>query len=149
MAEGQQDPLQDPSPDENGDVGARRSVSEAVRKAMLTGLGAFFLTEENARKFARDWKLPKDIATYLATQAAGAKDEILRVVTEEIRKFFESPVLRREVLRMVSSMSIEVRAEISLKPARRGKSVHPQVKVTGLKPRVGRRRDEDDDEGGD
>ena len=116
-------------------------VAETVRKAVLTGLGAVFLTEENARRFARDWRLPKDIAGYVSGQVGTAKEEIVRVVSDEVRKFFESPALRRELVRMVSSMSVEVRAEISLKPAPRGKAPRPQVKVTSVRPRVRGERD--------
>ena len=116
-------------------------VAETVRKAVLTGLGAVFLTEENARRFARDWRLPKDIAGYVSGQVGTAKEEIVRVVSDEVRKFFESPALRRELVRMVSSMSVEVRAEISSKPAPRGKAPQPQVKVTSVRPRVRSERD--------
>jgi hypothetical protein len=135
------DPLAGDPGGAEGEGGARAFVSDAVRKAVLTGLGAVFLTEEGARKFAREWKLPRDVAGYVASQAGGAKDEIVRVVTEEIRRFFESPALRREVVRMISSMSIEVHAEVRLKPSRGGK-VSPEVKVKGVKPRL-RRRDEE------
>jgi len=127
---------------ESGDGGARRFVTDTVRKAVLTGLGAVFLTEEGARKVARDWKLPKEIVGYVASQAGGAKDEIVRVVTEEVRKFFESESLRREFLRLLSSMSIELHAEISLKPAKGGKAFEPHVKVTGVKPRLRRGKEE-------
>jgi hypothetical protein len=129
-------------PDET-DSGARSFVTDAVRKAVLTGLGAVFLTEEGARKLARDWKLPKEIVGYVVSQAGGAKDEIVRVVNEEIRKFFESEALRREFLRVLSSMSIEVHAEIRLKPSRGGELVVPDVKVSSVKPRVRRTRDDD------
>jgi len=124
---------------EVGDGGARRAFTDTVRKAVLTGLGAVFLTEEGARKVARDWKLPKEIVGYIAGQAGSAKDEIVRVVSEEVRKFFESEALRREFLRLITSMSIEVHAEVRLKPDRHGK-VTPHVKVGSVKPRVGQRQ---------
>jgi hypothetical protein len=128
-----------------GDVGARGGfVADAVRKAVLTGLGAVFLTEEGARRLAREWKLPKEIAGFVASQAGSAKDEIVRTVTEEVRKFFESEALRREFLRLISSMAIEVRAEVRLKPARGGK-LDPEVKVSGVKARL-RRKDEPSEE---
>jgi hypothetical protein len=130
---------------EVGDGGARRFVAETVRKAVLTGLGAVFLTEEGARKLARDWKLPKDIVGYVAAQAGSAKDEIVRVVSEEVRKFFESEALRREFLRVLTSMSIEVHAEISLKPSRGGK-MEAAVKVGGVKPKIRRGRDDKRDD---
>jgi hypothetical protein len=61
-----------PAPPEDvdaGDAGARGFVADAVRKAVLTGLGAVFLTEEGARKLAREWKLPKEIVGYVTAQA--------------------------------------------------------------------------------
>jgi hypothetical protein len=127
---------------DSGDGGARKFVAETVRKAVLTGLGAVFLTEEGARKLAREWKLPKEIVGYVTAQAGGAKDEIVRVVSEEVRKFFESEALRREFLRVLTSMSIEVHAEISLKPAKTGKGVAPDVKISAVNPRLRRSREE-------
>src|SRR5919201_2373657 len=115
-------------------AGRGSAVADAVRKVVMTGLGAVFLTEEGARKLAREWKLPKEIVGYVTSQATSAKDEIVRVVSDEVRKFFESPALRREFLRVLSSMSIEVHAEIRLKPAKGGQA-DADVKVTGVKPR--------------
>ena len=122
---------------------SRSFVTDAVRKAVLTGLGAVFLTEEGARKLAREWKLPKEIVGYVVSQAGGAKDEIVRVVGEEVRKFFESESLRREFLRALSSMSIEVHAEIRLKPSKTGELSAPEVKVSSVKPRVRRTREDE------
>lgn len=127
--------------EQTDESGSRGFVADAVRKAVLTGLGAVFLTEEGARKLAREWKLPKEIVSYVVSQAGTAKDELLRVVSEEVRHFFESDALRREFLRLLSSMSIDVHAEIRLKPTRGGE-VRPEVKAT-VKPRVRRSRDED------
>jgi hypothetical protein len=146
------DEIPTPPPDESqgaesAEGGTRRLVADTVRKAVLTGLGAVFLTEESARKLARDWKLPKEIVGYVVSQAGGAKDEIVRVVTEEVRKFFESEALRREFLRVLTSMSIEVHAEVRLKPAKGGK-LETEVKVSGVKPKLRRGKDEKQDEDG-
>ena len=131
---------------EAGDGGARRAFTDTVRKAVLTGLGAVFLTEEGARKVARDWKLPKEIVGYIVSQAGSAKDEIVRVVSEEVRKFFESEALRREFLRVLTSMSIEVHAEVRLKPSKGGK-VETEVKVSSVKPKLRRGKDEAEEKG--
>jgi hypothetical protein len=116
----------------SGDGGGRGFVVDAVRKAVLTGLGAVFLTEEGARKLAREWKLPKEIVGYVVGQAGGAKDEVVRVVNDEVRKFFRSEALRREFLRLLSSMSIEVRAEIRLKPGEGGE-IRTDIKIPDVK----------------
>ncbi|HEY7725673.1 MAG TPA: hypothetical protein VH880_10080 [Anaeromyxobacteraceae bacterium] len=95
--------------------GARGSVADAVKKAVLAGVGALFLTEEGARRLAREWKLPKELIGYVTSQAQGAKAEVLRVVGDELRRFLESEAVRREFLKALSTMALEVRAEIRLK----------------------------------
>jgi len=117
-------------------------IADVVRKAVLTGVGALFLTEEGARKLAREWKLPKDLASYLVGQAAGAKDEVLRVVGNEMRRFFESEAFRREIERFLGSVAIEVNAEIQLKPA-------PPRSKPGVKATVRPRFRKSDERGGD
>ncbi|BDG07627.1 hypothetical protein [Anaeromyxobacter paludicola] len=136
-------------PEAPGDPTASRGfVADAVRKAVLAGVGALFLTEEGAKKLARDWKLPKDVLTYVLGQAASAKQEILRVFSEETRKFMESEALRREFLKLLTSMSIEVKAEIRLREAGPGK-VKAHVEGTEVKPRFRKRRGEEDPGGGE
>jgi hypothetical protein len=125
-----------------GDQSSRTFVADAVRKAFLTGVGALFLTEEGARKLAREWKLPKDVLGYVTSQATGMKDEVMRVVSDEVRKFFQSETMRQEFLKVLSQMSIEVNAEIRLKDLR-GK-VKPVVQRVSVKP--GKARDDEDPE---
>lgn len=98
-----------------GESAARSFVAEAVRKAVLAGVGALFLTEEGARKLAREWKLPKELAGYVVTQAQGAKDEVRRILTQEVRRFLESETFRHEVKELISAMTVAVKAEIRFK----------------------------------
>jgi hypothetical protein len=101
------------APEANGDSPSG-FVADAVKKAVLAGVGALFLTEEGARRLAREWRLPKDLIAYVAAQAAGAKTEILRIVSDEVRRFLESEALRHEFAKVLSSMAIEIKAEIRL-----------------------------------
>lgn len=107
--------------------GARGLIPDTVRKALLAGVGALFMTEEGARRLARDWKLPKEVIGFIGQQAQGAKDEVLRVFSEEVRRFLESEKVRSEFLKALSTMAIEVKAEIRLKPAEDG-TLRPEVK---------------------
>src|SRR5262245_66491393 len=91
-------------------------VPELVKRAAVTGLGALFMTEEGLRALAGQLKLPKELLGVILSQAEKTKSEIGRVVTEEIRRFLQSDRLRDEVLKLVSQMTIEVKAEIRLKP---------------------------------
>jgi hypothetical protein len=130
--------------DLGADQGSRKFVADAVRKAFLTGVGALFLTEEGARKLAREWKLPKEVLGFVTSQASGMKDEVMRVVSDEVRKFFQSETMRQEFLKLLTSMEIEVRAEIKLKEAR-GK-VKPVVQNLSVKPGQGKRPGDEDAE---
>jgi len=125
---GPRDPPETPPGEGSASEESRGFVTDAVKKAVLAGVGALFLTEEGARKLAREWKLPKELISYVGSQAAGAKAEILRIVSDEIRRFLESEAVRREFVRHMTSMAIEVKAEIRLKDTGGGK-VKPQVKA--------------------
>jgi hypothetical protein len=108
------DPLIPPPPGD--DTGLRGSIAEGVKKALLAGVGALFLTEEGARRMAREWKLPKDVASFLGQQAQSAKDDVLRLFAEEMRRFLESESVRREFWKALSENAIEIRAEIRFRP---------------------------------
>ena len=92
-----------------------------------------------ARKLARDWKLPKEVIGFIGQQASGAKDEVLRVFSDEVRRFLESEAVRREFWKALSAAAIEVKAEIRLVPTADGKP-KPEVKATVRAKRGGARR---------
>lgn len=125
---GTRDPLDEGGGEGTASEESRGFVTDAVKKAVLAGMGALFLTEEGARKLAREWKLPKDLAGYLGGQAAGAKAELQRIVAEEIRRFLESDAVRREFLRHLTSTAIEVKAEIRFRDVGGGE-VKPEVQA--------------------
>jgi hypothetical protein len=120
--------MDEPRGDEPGTEPGAKGLQDALSKALLTGMGALFLTEEGARRLAREWKLPKELVGYLGAQASGAKEEVLRVFSEEVRRFFESEAVRREVTRALTSMVVEVKAEIRVRPDDQGEP-RPQVKA--------------------
>lgn len=143
MAEGKKEPEVEPGGGGEPDAAAGPGgLQDALRKALLAGMGALFLTEEGARRLAREWKLPKELIGYLGSQAAGAKDEVLRVFSDEVRRFFESEAVRREFTRALSSMVIEVKAEIRVRPSEDGK-LEPEVKADVKARRSGVRKDGD------
>jgi hypothetical protein len=119
-------------------AGTRGLIPEGVKKALLAGVGALFMTEEGARRLARDWKLPKDVIGFIGQQASSAKDEIMRVLSDEIRHFLESEVVRRELGKALESMTIEVNAEIRLRRDEGG-TARPEVKAAVRSHRAGRK----------
>jgi hypothetical protein len=91
-------------------------LPDVVRRAVLTGMGALFMTEEGIRNVVGELKLPKDALNFLLQQAEKTRSEVTRVVTQEVRRFLESETLRREIFKVLSSVTVEVNAQIKLKP---------------------------------
>ena len=92
-------------------------VPDIVRRAVLTGVGALFMTEEGLRNMVGDLKLPKDALGFLLAQADKTRTEVARVVTQEMRRFLESETLRREIWKLLTGVTLEVNATIQLKPS--------------------------------
>jgi hypothetical protein len=117
-------------------------VPELMRKAALAGLGALFMTEEGLRRTAAQIPLPKEALAGLLAQAERTKDEVTRVLAEELRRFLHSETLKRELSQMFAGMSVEVNARIRLVPENKARqpSGRPLVKVTHARPAYPRKR---------
>jgi hypothetical protein len=129
-------PPEDPLDEDASDEKARGFVPDFVRRMAWAGLGAVFMSEEGIRRLAGQLKLPKEALGFLLQQADKTKDEIGRVVSDEVRKLLQSDRLRDEMLKMIAGMTIEVRAEVKLVPDRvkgEAPSLLPKVKVGDFK----------------
>lgn len=109
----------DPLLDDEGQGREARAgfVPEFVRKVAVAGLGALFMTEDGIRSLAGQLKLPKEMLGFILGQAEKTKDEVGRVVSEELRRFLQSEKLRDEFLKVLSGMTVEVKAQIRLVPS--------------------------------
>jgi len=95
------------------------------------GLGALFMTEEGLRRTAAQLPVPKEALAALLAQAERTKDEVTRVLAEELRRFLRSEGLKRELAQIFSGMSLEVKARVRLVPDDKSARPHrTQVKVT-------------------
>jgi hypothetical protein len=110
------DPLLDDDDRQGRASGPAGFVPEFVRRMAVAGLGALFMTEEGIRNLAGQLKLPKEALGFILGQAEKTKDEITRVVTDELRRFLQSEKLRDEFLKLMSGMTVEIKAQIRLVP---------------------------------
>jgi hypothetical protein len=109
-------------------------IAELMRKAAFAGLGALFMTEEGLRRTASQLRLPKEVLAAILAQAERTKDDVTRVLTEELRRFLRSEALKRELAQIFSGMSVEVNARIRLVPdGKPGQGTRPEVKVTRVR----------------
>ena len=85
----------------------------------MAGVGALFLTEEGIRNLVGELKLPKELIGALLSLADRTKQEVVRTLGDELRRFFESAQLHEEVLKMLTDVTIEVKTEVRLRPDRK------------------------------
>lgn len=128
------DPLDDDY--EQPQSGRAGFVPEFVRKVAVAGLGAIFMTEEGIRNLAGQLKLPKEVLGFILSQAEKTKDEVGRVLTEELRRFLQSEKLREEFVKLLSGMTLDVRAQIRLVPSDKDKKGASEEGADAGKPRV-------------
>ncbi len=124
------------------DEQAKGFVPDIVRRAVLTGVGALFMTEEGIRNLVGEMKLPKDALAFLAAQADKTRSEVTRIVTQEVRRFLESETLSREIWKLLTSVTLEVNATVQLKP-----SGEPHIKARVRPRKKDEKKDEKEDEG--
>lgn len=92
------------------------TIRDVLRRTLNQGAGARAVTEEVIRAMAADMKLPKDVATHLLSNVDTIKNEVVRVIANEVRRFLESANLGEELSRILTSISFEVRTEIRFVP---------------------------------
>ena len=121
------DPLESDPGDASdpGDGGLRGRATDFMRKALVAGVGALFMTEEGIRSLVGELKLPKELIGVLLSQADRTKQDVVRMLGEELRHFFESTQLHQEILKMLTDVTIEIKTEVRLRPD--GKGVKPVI----------------------
>lgn len=93
----------------------RPRAADLLRKAVLSGVGALFMTEEGVRSLVKELKLPKEVLAGAIAQADRTKDEVVRIIGKEVRSFLQSDAVREEFVGLLTDLTFEVRAEIGIK----------------------------------
>lgn len=123
--------------------GFRPKAADLLRKAVFSGVGALFMTEEGVRSMVKELKLPKEVLAGAVAQAERTKAEIVRMVGTELRSFLEGAKLRQELLEMLTQVTFEVKAEVAIKPrapaAASKDTEEPEARIS-VKPKVKRAR---------
>lgn len=101
-------------------------VPDAVRRAVVTGVRSFLQTEEGLRSLLGAI-VPKEAVSYVAQQLDASKNDVLRIVSRELREFLEHIDLGGEVQKILTSISFEITTQIRFIPNE--KAVKPDVKA--------------------
>ncbi|MBI4817191.1 MAG: hypothetical protein HY791_13090 [Deltaproteobacteria bacterium] len=74
--------------------------------------------------------LSKDALGYLLQQGERGRREVLRIVASEVGEFLRNTDLSREVVKVLSGLEVEVKANIRFKATEDGRSVSPDVSMS-------------------
>ena len=115
--------------DEEGRLRERleKLLPDLLRRAINVGSSGFRSTEDGIRRLVSEFNLPRDVAAYLMVQASASKDEVLRIIGSEVRRFLETVNLSGELQKLLTSLSFEVKTEIRFIPNDQA-LVKPEIK---------------------
>lgn len=108
-----------------------RRVSDTVKKALAQGFRSVMSGEEKIRGIVSD-AMPKELVTYIKGAVDSGRDELVRIVGNQTRKFLEGIDVGGEVSKILTALSFEIRTEIRFIP--NDQKVKPDVKMT-IKPK--------------
>jgi hypothetical protein len=109
-------------------------IPELIKKAVIGGVERGYESTESLRNFISQQKLPKEIANALFAQIDETKNGLFRVVAKELRNFLEAVDWQRELQKLLTTVSFEIKTEIRFIPndAAPEKLGRPEVKA-GMK----------------
>ena len=115
---------EDAPPDERvppgGDAGfgsrSSRMLGDLARRALMTGIGAVFMSEETLKSSLGEMKLPKEAMGYVVAQADRTKKEIVAAIARETREFLSKLEVDKMVARALVGNTIEISTKIRVVP---------------------------------
>lgn len=103
-----------------------RDMSDALRKRLRSSMRGL-LSEDGLRAAVAD-AIPKELLRYLMKQIDSGKDEVVRIVGVQVRKFLENLDIGGELQKVLTSVSFEIRTEVRFIP--NDQAVRPEGKVS-------------------
>jgi hypothetical protein len=100
---------------EEASGGPLNAIPEMMRRAVGLGLSGLFLTEEAIRKAVGD-TLPQDWADFAVDQSERTRNELMERLSSELGRTLETLDLSEVLTQLVEGRTIEVKAEIRIKP---------------------------------
>lgn len=102
---------------ESKDEGAslRGVIPDLFRRALLSGIGTVFMTEDTIRKSLSDMKMPKEAVGYVVAQADKTKRELIATLSRELRNFLNSLELSELLHDSLQDTTFEIHTTIRVK----------------------------------
>jgi hypothetical protein len=97
-------------------------MPDILKKAVLISIGGILLTEETIRKILGELKISKEIVSIIVQQSNRAKDEIVRVLSGELRALLHTVNLKHEIHNMLKDLKVRVQMEVDFESKKTGRS---------------------------
>src|SRR3990170_4288458 len=117
----------DEPPHERGGF-ATKVLGDLARRALTTGIGAVFLSEESLRTQLAEMKLPKQAMAYVGSQADRTKRDIVNAIARETREFLSRLEVDKVLSRALVGTTVEIQTRIRILPKDDG--IQPVVEET-------------------
>ncbi len=119
-------------------------IPDLIKKTVQVGFDRTVGAQESIKNFIAETKLPKEIANAILQQVDDTKNDLFRVVAKEVRGFLEAVDFQRELQKLLTTVSFEIKTEIRFIPndSAPEKLGRPEVKANM---RVKRQQQERDD----
>ncbi|MCC7110216.1 MAG: hypothetical protein IT382_13065 [Deltaproteobacteria bacterium] len=140
----------DPPPEPHHERGgfAAKVLGDLARRALTTGIGSVFLSEESLRSQLAEMKLPKEAMAYVVSQADRTKKDIVNAIARETREFLSRLEVDKVLARALVGTTVEIQTRIRILPKDDG--IKPVVEETTTRvdlcdePKKRRRKKRDD-----
>ena len=120
-------PSDDPLMEDREEGGfAGRVIPDLFKRALMTGIGTVFMTEEGIKNALSDLKMPKEAYGYVVSQADRTKRELIATIARELRGFLDNLELDELMRRSLEDTTFEINTTITIRRADDGE---PKVEV--------------------
>ncbi len=90
-------------------------MPETVKRAMFTGAGMLFMTEEGIKKAMSEVNIPREAIGYVVKQSEKSKKEFYTIFQRELGRFFSRLDVARLSQEVLDGISLEVSARVTLR----------------------------------
>lgn len=103
-------------PPEEGGRRLEWALPDLLKRGILAGIGALFMTEDGVRSILGELKLPKEAAQFVINQVGKTKEDLFRMIASEIRGFLDSTNISEELRKALTGMSLEISTTVRFRP---------------------------------
>jgi len=112
MANDDFDQFDDSSENEKGFGG----FSDLLKKVVVTGASAVFLTEDALKAMIKEFKLPKELISTILSSAKSTKEEFVEKVTAEFSRQISKVDIRQEMVKFLESHEMDINLKLKFSP---------------------------------